>query len=90
MKLTKFETTDYLKTKEDIRTYLTVSLEDYGMEGFISALGDVAKIKGMSEVSKETNLSRQNLYKALSKNSNPKFDTVNKVVESLGFKLQIS
>jgi len=34
MKLTKFETTDYLKTKEDIRTYLTVSLEDYGMEGF--------------------------------------------------------
>ena len=88
--VTKFKTEDYLKTREDMQIYLVVSLEEYGVQGFISALGDVAKAKGMTDISKDTKLSRQNLYKALSKDASPKFETINKVVESLGFKLQIS
>jgi len=54
------------------------------------AIGNVAKAKGMSEIAKETNLSRQNLYKALSANSSPKFETVKKVIEALGCKLAIA
>ncbi|MCK5915220.1 MAG: putative addiction module antidote protein, partial [Deltaproteobacteria bacterium] len=53
------------------------------------AIGNVAKAQGMTEIARKTNLSRQNLYKALSPNATPKFDTVKKVVEALGCKLAI-
>jgi probable addiction module antidote protein len=44
----------------------------------------------MSDIARETNLSRQNLYKAFSSNWLPKFDTVKKVIEALGCRLSIA
>ena len=89
IKTSKFDASEYLDSPEMIKEYLQVMLEENGVDGFQRALGDAAKAKGMSDIAKKTHLGRQNLYKALSSNSSPKFDTVNKVVEALGCKLAI-
>lgn len=85
----EWDASEYLDGPEMMKEYLRIMLEENGMEGFKRALGDVAKAKGMGEIAQKTNLSRQNLYKALSPNGNPKFDTVKKVIDALGYKLTV-
>ena len=86
----KWDASEYLDSPEMIHEYLKAAFEEGGAELVMMAIGNVAKTKGMSEIAKETNLSRQNLYKALSANSSPKFETVKKVIEALGCKLAIT
>lgn len=90
MKTKKFDASEYLDNPETIHEYLEVMLEENGLEGFQRALGDVAKAKGMTEIARATNLSRQNLYKALTPGSSPKFETLKKVVEAVGCKLHVA
>ena len=54
---------------------------------FVDALGDVAKARGMSQVAKETGLSRESLYRSLGRGGNPEFATVLKVMSSLRMRL---
>ncbi len=91
MKVTteKWDASKYLDDPEMMQDYLQVMLEENGVQGFQRALGDIARAKGMGEIAKQTHLGRQNLYKALSEDSSPKFETIKKVVEALGFKLAI-
>jgi probable addiction module antidote protein len=69
--------------------YLEACLEEAeGDAAFIAkALGDIARAKGMAQVAKEAGLSRESLYKALSGERSPDFDTILKVVGALGLKL---
>ncbi len=69
--------------------YLEACLEEAnGDAAFIAkALGDIARAKGMSQVARDTGLSRESLYKALSGERTPSFDTILKVVSALGLKL---
>lgn len=85
----KWDASEYLDSPEMIQEYLKISFEDGDTEQLLKAIGNVAKAKGMTEIAKKTNLGRQNLYKALSAESSPKFDTVKKVIEALGCKLAI-
>lgn len=85
----KWDAVEYLDSPEMIREYLKVSFEEGDSEQLMMAIGQVAKAQGISEIAKKANLSRQNLYKALSQGSSPKFETVRKVVEALGCKLGI-
>jgi len=55
--------------------------------GLARALGDIARAKGMTQVAKETGLSRESLYRALSADGNPSFATVLKVTKALGLRL---
>jgi len=84
-----WDASEYLDSPEMIHEYLKTVMEEGDSELLLAAIGDVAKAQGMSEIARKTNLSRQNLYKALSPNSSPKFDTVKKVIEALGCKLAI-
>ena len=86
----KWDTSEYLDSPEMIQEYLKISFEEGDTEQLLVAIGNVAKAQGMTEIAKKTNLGRQNLYKALSADSSPKFDTVKKVVEALGYKLSIT
>lgn len=92
MKITtrKWDASEYLDSPEMIREYLKASFEEGDSEQLLIAIGNVAKAQGMSEIARKSKLSRQNLYKALSEDSSPKFDTVKKVVEALGCKLAIA
>ena len=80
---------EYLDSPEMIHEYLKASIEEGDPQALIIALGNVARAVGMSEIARKTNLSRQNLYKALSPNSSPKFDTIKKVIDALGCKLTV-
>jgi len=79
---------EHLETEQDMVAYLEVALEENDAAVVAAALGDIARAKGMSQISKETGLGRESLYKALSAEGNPNFSTVLKVVHALGLRLQ--
>ena len=53
-------------------------------------MGDIARAKGMTQVAREAGLSRESLYKALSGDRSPSFDTILKVISALGLQLSAS
>ncbi len=84
-----FDAADYLDNDAVIAEYLTAAIEDPNPDVFFKALGDVAKARGMGQISKETGLGRESLYKALSAGAHPRYETVNAVLRSLGVKFAI-
>ena len=86
---TRYDVAEHLRTPEDMAAYLEACLEDArGDAAFIAkALGDIARAKGMSRVARDAGLSRESLYKALSGERSPGFDTILKVMKALGLKL---
>ena len=86
---TKFDVAEHLRNPEEMAAYLEACLEEAnGDAAFVAkALGDIARAKGMSQVARDAGLSRESLYKALSGERNPNFDTILKVVGALGLQL---
>ena len=86
---TRYNVADHLRTPKEMAAYLEACLEEAdGDAAFIAkALGDIARAKGMAHVARETGLSRESLYKALSGERSPSFDTILKVVAALGIEL---
>lgn len=72
--------------------YLEACLEEsHGDVHFITkALGDIARAQGMTQVAREAGLSRESLYKALSGQRNPSFETILKVLAALGLHLRVN
>ena len=87
VKISKFDAADYLKTPEAIAAYLTEALATDDAGYICAALDTVARAKGMTNVAKETGLSRESLYKSFSGTSKPEFDTVRRVINSFGVRL---
>jgi len=85
-KTTKYDVSEHLRTSEEMAAYLEACIEEAnGDAAFIAkALGDIARAKGMSQVARDAGLSRESLYKALSGERSPGFDTVLKVIGALG------
>ena len=88
-KTTKWDASEYLETETDIATYLNAALEDGDTSVIATALGDIARAMGMTQLAKETGITRDELYKALSPTGNPSFDTVQKVVRAFGLKFDV-
>ena len=88
-KTTKYDVAEYLRTPEEMAAYLEACLgEANGDAAFVAkALGNIARAKGMTQVARDAGLSRESLYKALSGERSPGFDTVLKVISALGLKL---
>ena len=85
----RYDVAEHLRTPQEMAAYLEACLEEAdGDAAFIAkALGDIARAKGMSQVARDAGLSRESLYKALSGERTPGFDTILKVVHALGLKL---
>jgi len=83
------------KLKEDLlgpveaAEYLNAALEDGSQEVFLMALKDVAEANGISGIARETKLNRENLYRILSTQGNPKLKSLNSVLHSVGLKLSV-
>lgn len=88
--ITPFDIAEYLETDEDIQGFLREAASTGDMSDFIHALSIAARAKGMTEVAKQAGVTRASLYKSLSDNGNPRFDTIAKIVEALGCKLVVS
>lgn len=84
-----YDAAAYLKSEEDCALYLQAVIDE--SEGnpamIVAALGDIARARGMMQLARETGLTREGLYKALSPEGNPSFATVIKVCKALGLKL---
>jgi probable addiction module antidote protein len=88
-KTTRYDVAEHLRTPEEMAAYLEACFEEsQGDAAFIAkALGDIAKAKGMTQVARDAGLSRESLYKALSGERTPGFDTILKVVHALDLEL---
>ena len=88
-KTTPYDVSEHLRTPEEMAAYLEACIEEAdGDAAFIAkALGDIARAKGMTQVARDAGMSRESLYKALSGERNPGFDTILKVMGALGLKL---
>ncbi len=85
----RYDVAEHLRTPREMAAYLEAALEECGDDPAFNAqaLGDLARAKGMSQVARDTGLSRESLYKALSGNRSPDFSTVLRVVSALGLSL---
>ncbi|WP_426173353.1 addiction module antidote protein [Massilia sp. TWR1-2-2] len=85
--LPEFDAALYLDSPESIAAYLTDILAAGDASLLASALGDITRARGMTEVAKSAGITREALYKALRPESAPRFDTINRVCTALGVRL---
>ncbi|MGO8704430.1 MAG: addiction module antidote protein [Candidatus Brocadiia bacterium] len=85
----RYDVAEHLRTPVEMAAYLEATLEEAKGDAALiaKALGDIARAKGMAQVARDAGLSRESLYKALSGERNPDFDTILRVVEALGLEL---
>ena len=87
VKATTFDAAEYLESAEDVAHYLTEAFETGDASFIAHAIGTVARAHGMAAIAKQSGLSRENLYRALSPDGHPEFETVMKVLQALGVQL---
>ncbi len=89
---TKWDVAEHLETKEDVRLYIEACLEEDPGDGSLirAALNDIARGQNMTQLSRDVGMSREGLYKALSKDGNPSFATVLRLIRALGMQLRVS
>ena len=85
-----YDVAEHLRTREEMAAYLEASIEESGGDAaFVAkALGDIARARGMAQVASDAGLSRESLYKALSGERVPTFETILRVVGALGLRLR--
>ncbi|MDR3672398.1 MAG: putative addiction module antidote protein [Holophaga sp.] len=89
IKLKKWDVVEHLQNEEDMGLYLEACFDEDPGDGSLirAALGDIARARGMAQLARDTGLTREGLYKALSPDGNPEFSTVVKVINALGLRL---
>ena len=89
---TRWDAAEHLRTPEDARLYLEACAEEDPGDGSLirAALNDIARSGNMSRLARETGMSREGLYKALSENGNPSFATVMRITRALGMHVRIT
>ncbi|MES2308192.1 MAG: addiction module antidote protein [Verrucomicrobiota bacterium] len=88
-KTTIYDVAQHLRNSKEMAAYLEATIEEANGDAAMiaKALGDIARAQGMSKVARQTGLSRESLYKALSGERSPEFGTILKVMNALGLKL---
>lgn len=88
-KFARFDAADYLASEADIVAYLDAAAEEGNPALMASALGAVSRARNMSQLARDTGLTREGLYKALAPDGNPSLSTVMKVAKALGVRLAV-
>jgi probable addiction module antidote protein len=89
MKVSDWNLSEALDTKEDIIAHIEVALGDQDMDFLLSIIGSLARSEGMTQIAHELGVTREGLYKSLSPDGNPSFLTVMKLLDILGFQLSL-
>ena len=87
LKTTPWDPSEYLDSPKSIAAYLEAAFEDGDPALIATALGDIARAIGMTQLAAQTGVTREALYKALSPNGDPRLSTLLRVVKALGLKL---
>jgi len=81
---------EWLKDPENAAAFLNAVIEDNDKDAFLLALRDVAQAQGgMTAIAEKTHVSRSSLYKTLSKRGNPEFNSISKLLHSMGLRLTV-
>ncbi len=97
----KFRTFDevqiehYRKHPKELKTFIEVALEEFQKDGdeeaFLSALAVATKVRGgFIKLAKDSGVSREHLYRALSEKGDPRLSTFVQVIQSLGLSLKVA
>jgi probable addiction module antidote protein len=88
-KFSRYVSADYLETEDDVAAYLDAVMEEGGDDPtyVTRALGVVARARNISKLARDTGMSREGIYKALSEEGNPSFATVAKIAGALGLRI---
>jgi len=88
-KFSRWDPVDHLNSEEDMALYLDACLVEDSGDGNVvrAALNDIARTRGMTQLARDTGLTREGLYKALAPTGNPEFSTVLKVIKALKINL---
>lgn len=89
VELQDFYMAEHLRNEEEIQLYLNEVLKEDDVDLILSALGDIAKARNMSQLAREVGVSREGLYKAFSGKGNPTFSTVLKVMKALNLTFEV-
>lgn len=82
-----YDPAEDLGSEESVAAFMADALES-GDAGYVAhALGVVARAKGMSQIAKDTGLSREQLYRSFSEKGNPTLKTTLAVMKALGIEL---
>jgi len=84
-----FDIADELQTDQDIAEYLAIVIEDGDPALLAATLGDIARVRGMTQIAKDAGMGREVLYKALRKGASPRFETIARVCKALGVELTV-
>src|SRR5262245_20453862 len=84
-----FDAAEYLDSDDALAAYITEALLTHEIDLIVHAIGVAARARGMTDIAKQTGLSRESLYKALNEGGNPQFETINRVLEALGLQLRV-
>lgn len=90
VRVAPFDPAEFLDNEAVIAEYLSVALEDPNPDVFLRAMANVARARGVAEVAKSSGLGRESLYKALAPGAKVRYETVRKVLDSLGVKLKVA
>ncbi|MBK9579450.1 MAG: putative addiction module antidote protein [Fibrobacteres bacterium] len=85
-----FDISEYLDSEEMIAAYLSAIIEDNDWNLLLEAIGHIAKARGISKIAEESGLGRESLYKSLSAKSQPRFETIMKVLSAMHIKISIT
>lgn len=88
LKTKKWDAAEYLDTPKAIVAYLEAAFEDGDPALVAAALGDIARAKGMTKLARQTGVTREALYKALSPSGDPRLSTFLGVMKALGIRLR--
>lgn len=86
-KLSKWDVVDYLTDDKSIAAYLEAAAEANDPEFMVQAINDIARARGMNDLAQKMGVTREGLYKSLNGNTKPRFETICKALNALGFKL---
>ncbi|MEI7784482.1 MAG: addiction module antidote protein [Betaproteobacteria bacterium] len=88
-KVSEFDLASYLDSEEVIAEYLNVALGSGDTDLVLAAIGDVAKVTGLAKIARDTGLGRECLDKTLCAGTQPRFESVLKVLRALGVQLRV-
>lgn len=86
-KLPEFDASQFLDSDEAVKSFLNEILQANDAALLASALGDIARARGMTDIARAAGLSREALYKALRPQAQPHFETIQRVCAALGMRL---
>ncbi|WP_072396432.1 addiction module antidote protein [Hyphomicrobium sp. CS1GBMeth3] len=84
-----FDASKYLTDEADVAAYVAEAFRTNDTEHIAHAIGVAAKARGMTRIAEISGLSRESLYRALSADGAPQFETIQKVLSALGLRLTV-